>query len=159
MRTRLFCNKAVMALILVALAVNVSSAEDPDEKAKMEAAMKALRPGEMHKKLEPLAGKWDLTTKAFLNSSNPPVEIKVTAETTWVMDGRFLRTQMTTDFGGKNESVGFTGYDNLRGTFVGAWISNSSTEISTRTGKVDEDGTRSERFNRRSAKRSTPARG
>ena len=140
MRTHLFCNKAAVAILLAVLAV-ASSAADPDDKAKLEASMKATKPGEMHKKLEPLAGKWEITTKMYINPTIPPVVFKATAETKWVMDGRFLRTQLTSDFAGtKFESVGLTGYDNLRSTYVGAWIDNSNTGISTRVGRMDEDG-------------------
>jgi hypothetical protein len=130
-----------MTLFLSVLAVNTSSRADPDDKVKLEAALKANKPGEMHRKLEPLVGKWELTAKTFINPSNPPVQSKSTIETQWVMGGRFIRTQSTSEFAGiKGESVGFTGYDNLRETYIGAWLSTGSTSITTRAGKVDEDG-------------------
>ncbi len=116
-------------------------ADAPDEKAAMEAMIKAATPGEMHKKLEPLAGKWEYSMKMWMDPNKPPTESKGTAETKWVMGNRYLRMAVTGDFGGmKFEGVGVTGYDNLRGTYVGAWIDNFGTGISTSTGKVDADG-------------------
>ena len=128
-------------LSLPALADDKKKTEAAAEKAQTEAMMKAAMPGEMHKKLEPLVGKWDVTTKMWMDPSQPPSESKATAETKWVMGGRYIRMAVTGEFGGmKFEGVGVTGYDNLRQVYVGAWIDNMGTGIMTSTGMMDKDG-------------------
>ncbi len=133
----------VVAALLLALpaAAEDKKADSPDEKAVMEAMLKAATPGENHKKLEPFVGKWDVTMKMWMDPNKPPTESKATAETKWVLGGRYIRIQVTGDFGGmKFEGVGVTGYDNLRKTYVGAWIDNFGTGISTSTGTADAEG-------------------
>src|SRR5262249_54394799 len=71
-------------------AEDVKKADTPDEKAAMEAMMKAAAPGEMHKKLDALAGKWDCALKMWTDPSKPPSEIKGTCETKWIMGNRYL---------------------------------------------------------------------
>src|SRR6266581_4403576 len=71
----------------------------PDPMAAMAAMMKAATPGEMHKKLEPLAGSWEFTVKFWLDPSKPAMESKGTAESKWVMGNRFLRQEVKGEFG------------------------------------------------------------
>ncbi|MFL5340320.1 MAG: DUF1579 domain-containing protein [Gemmataceae bacterium] len=130
---------AGLLLAIPAAADDKKKTETPDNVA--EAMRMAGTPGEMHKKLEPLVGKWDVVMKMWQGPNQPPSESKATAETKWVMGGRFIRTAVTADFGGmKFEGVGVTGYDNLRKTYVGAWIDSMGTGITHSTGKVDDSG-------------------
>jgi hypothetical protein len=137
-------------LLLAALACAVwplvAAAEDkkkpdspPDPAAAMEAMMKAATPGEMHKKLEPLAGSFDFVMKFWMDPSKPPVESKGTSEAKWVMGNRYLRQEVKGDFGGSEfHGVGVMGYDNLKKKYVYAWIDNMGTGIATATGEMDK---------------------
>ena len=136
---------AVLAGLLLVLPVSADDkkkkSDSPDEKAAIEAMMKAAEPGPMHKKLEPLVGKWEATMKMWMDPSKPPTESKATAEMKWVMGNRYILMHVNGEFAGmKFEGVGVTGYDNLKETYVGAWIDNFGTGISTSAGKVDDTG-------------------
>src|SRR5262245_10886826 len=66
----------------------------PDEKAIMEAMMKAATPGEQHKQLAGFAGSWDLTMKMWMDPSKPPTESKATSEGKMIMEGRYLEEKV-----------------------------------------------------------------
>ena len=122
-------------------AEDVKKADTPDEKAAMEAMIKAATPGEMHKKLDPLAGKWDCALKMWMDPSKPPSEMKGSAETKWVLGNRYLLMTFKGDFGGMPfEGSGVVGYDNLRKSYVGAWIDNFSSGIMNSVGEIDSTG-------------------
>jgi hypothetical protein len=127
------------------LAGSASVADDkkagpPDEKAAIEAMMKAAMPGEPHKRLEALAGSWDATVKMWMDPAQPATESKATAESKMLMDGRYLEENVTGEFGGmKFLGRGTTGYDNLQKKYVFAWIDNMGTGISTASGTYDPD--------------------
>jgi Protein of unknown function (DUF1579) len=67
----------------------------PDAQAKMKAEMEAYaklaQPGEHHKHLGHLAGKWKVTGKAWMAPGQPPVEIHGTMEASWILGGRYLQ--------------------------------------------------------------------
>ncbi len=131
---------------LAALVVGSTSVADekkaaaPDQKAMMEAMMKAGTPGEPHKQLAELAGTWDVGVKMWMDPSQPPSESKATTESKMIMDGRYLEDTVTGEFGGmKFLGRGVIGYDNLRKKYTYAWIDNMGTGISMATGTYDPD--------------------
>jgi hypothetical protein len=135
----------VMLSLAALLAGGSSPADDkkggaPDEKALIEAAIKAGTPGEPHKRLEALAGSWDGATKMWLDSSKAPVESKGTSESKMIMGGRYLEEKVSGEFGGmKFQGQGITGYDNLQKKYTLVWIDNMGTGIWTATGSYDAD--------------------
>jgi hypothetical protein len=136
----------VVTLGLAALLAGVSSRGDdkkqgaPDEKAQMEAMMKAATPGEPHKRLDALVGSWDVTVTMWMDPSKPPTEAKATAETRSIMGGRYLEEKVTGEFAGMpflGQSL--TGYDNLKKQYTSVWIDNMGTGISASHGTYDAD--------------------
>ncbi len=114
--------------------------DPPDEKALMEAMMKAAQPGEQHKALAELAGTWESTIKMWMDPDKPPTESKATAESKMVMEGRYLEEKVSGDFGGmKFLGQGITAYDNLKKKYSYTWIDNMGTGISTAVGSYDPD--------------------
>src|SRR4051812_38812448 len=90
---------AMLSLGMVLIG-SVSLAEDkkenpPDEKALMEAMMKAATPGEQHKKLAELAGSWEFTMKMWFDPSKSATESKGTSESKAIMGGRYLEEKIT----------------------------------------------------------------
>ena len=62
-----------------------------DEKTKMmDVWMKYATPGESHKLLEPMAGRWNAKTTMWETPGSPPQESTGTSENTWVLGGRYL---------------------------------------------------------------------
>src|SRR5579871_6022568 len=112
----------------------------PDEKAMKEAMEKARKVGDHQKALEPLIGEWDVTTRFYMDPSQPPMESKGTAIHKWAMDGRYVHEAVKGDFGGeKFEGAGVVGYDNLEKHYVFAWIDNFATGIEHGHGQMSDD--------------------
>ena len=107
----------------------------PDEKAQMEAMMKAGAPGEAHKKLEPMVGTFDVKMTSWMDPSKPPVQSTGTAERKWVLGNRYVEenyqgTFMDQPFTG----IGYTGYDNVGKKYVSIWMDSMSTGIMSMKG-------------------------
>jgi hypothetical protein len=138
--------KLGLLLCLAALVVGSVSVADekkaaaPDQKALMEAMMKAATPGEPHKQLAELAGSWDVAVKMWMDPSQPPTDSKATSESKMIMEGRYLEDNVTGEFGGmKFLGRAVTGYDNIQKKYMYAWIDNMGTGISIATGSYDPD--------------------
>jgi hypothetical protein len=86
-------------------------------------------PGEGHKKLDVLAGVWEVT----LNIPVAPgrhVEGKASCEANWAMDGRFMRLEYSSNFGGKPLTVvRYLGFDRHKGKFVEAHFESTHTAL------------------------------
>jgi hypothetical protein len=112
----------------------------PDEKAIIEAMMKAGTPGDAHKKLEPTVGSWELAVKMWMDPSKPAEESKATSERKWILGGRFVEERVTGEFGGmKFEGGSVMGYDNFKKKYTSAWIDNMTTGIILSEGAYDAD--------------------
>jgi hypothetical protein len=113
----------------------------PDEKAMMEAMMKAATPGAAHKKLNFFAGSWECTVKMWADPSKPPSESPATADFKWILGGRYLEEKVAGTFGGmKFEGMALIGYDNIQKRYHLTWIDNFGTGVETAHGKVSDDG-------------------
>ncbi|MBZ5589786.1 MAG: DUF1579 domain-containing protein [Acidobacteriia bacterium] len=113
----------------------------PEQKAAMEAWMKAATPGEGHKVLEPTIGNWTATTTMWEAPGAPPQQSEGTAENAWVLGGRFVRETVHGEFNGmKFEGLGYTGYDNFKKQYVGAWMDTMGTMMMISTGTADPSG-------------------
>jgi hypothetical protein len=135
------------ALLLCAagLALAALAAEEPKKaaaaptEADLQAMMKAQEPGEAHRLLADLAGKWKVASKVWMDPSQPPMTSEGTSESVVLFGGRFLEenfkgTMMGIPFQGR----GTLGYDNKKQRYVGTWIDSMTTSIFTYTGNWDE---------------------
>lgn len=126
------------------LAVTATAADDKkkaaapaDEKAAMEAMEKAAAPGEGHKKLEPLAGKFTVKSKMWMDPSKPPEESTGSTERKWIMGNRYLQEEYKgTMMGQPFTGMGIQGYDNVMKRYFGSWIDSGSTSMSMSTGTL-----------------------
>ena len=111
--------------------------QQADEKAAMEAWIKASTPGDLHKQLAAMEGAWNATVRMWNAPGAPPEE---TAGTSWnkmILGGRWLEQRFeSTMMGQKFDGVGYTGYDNIRKQFVGSWMDSMSTGMMLSTGKA-----------------------
>ena len=91
------CALLVSSLVLAQQEQPKMSAE---EKAQMEAMMKAGTPGENHKKLASMVGTWDTTVKMYPMQPGAPVQQSTgTSVNEWVLGGRWVRET----FSGKSD--------------------------------------------------------
>jgi hypothetical protein len=140
----------ILALAMVALASTAMGADKGkkaakaapmDEKAAMEAMMKAGTPGDAHKKLEPMVGTFDTKVKMWMDPSKPPEESTGKTESKWVLGNRYVQQTYEGTFMGQPFSgMGFMGYDNITKKYTGTWIDSMSTAMMNSTGKADATG-------------------
>jgi Protein of unknown function (DUF1579) len=116
----------------------VTEKKAPDQKAMMDAWMKAMTPGEGHKKLEPFVGSFDVKVTSWMAPGAPPAESSGSAEDRWVLGGRYVQEMFDGQFMGQPFSgIGYTGYDNIKKAFVSTWMDNMSTAIMMTKGSME----------------------
>jgi len=138
------------ALLILPLSGNSQEKAKKDmpavQGADMEAMMKkwaeAATPGEAHKKLNDMVGRWKTTSRIWMNGPDaPPAETQGTSEVKWILDGRFLQQEIKGELMGKPyNGIGFTGYDNMNKKYTSVWIDNTSTAMFTADGTLDRTG-------------------
>jgi hypothetical protein len=113
----------------------------PGNDPMMEAWVKANQPGEMHKKLEPMVGTFDVVSKFSMGPGAPEMTSKGSAVNTWTMDGRFVQMTYQGDMMGMPfKGTGFMGFNNVSKAYESYWIDSMSTGMMMSTGKVSDDG-------------------
>lgn len=110
-----------------------------DPQAAMTAWQSAMTPGDGHRRLEPIIGSWEIKS-TFWGAPDAPPEVTVgSSEHRWVLGGRFVAQVYRGTFMGRPfDGLGYTGYDNVRGRYVGAWMDTLGTGMmhSVGTGKA-----------------------
>jgi Protein of unknown function (DUF1579) len=122
-----------------ALAQDQSKAAAPsaEEKAAMDAVMKAATPGEPHKQLATMAGTFDVKAKMWMQPGAPAQESTGTSENKMIMGGRYLEqnyegTMMGQPFSG----MGITAYDNVTKQYMGSWADTMTTGLMISSGSA-----------------------
>ncbi len=107
----------------------------------MAALAAAGTPGEQHRWLAEGAGSWDGKGSVWGAPGTEPVAFECALTITPIMDGRYLRSEMSGEMPGLGlfTGQGVVGYDNVVGKFVGNWIDNQSTGIANGEGARDGD--------------------
>lgn len=121
------------------------AAQEGDASAEMAATMEAYEragtPGEFHETLGLQVGEWDAEVRFWSEPGGEPSVMEATATIEWVMDGRFVRETVESEFMGQPfRGVGYTGYNNLTGEYEGSWMDNHSTALYRYTGERDDRG-------------------
>jgi hypothetical protein len=116
-----------------------SVAADAQAKAgEMEAYMKLIQPGEHHKRLGQMAGKWK-TSGQLMMPGQPPVEMGGTMEASWILGGRYLQELHTGSFMGQPfEGRSLDGYDNMTKEYFSTWVDNMGTGVLVYRGSCDD---------------------
>jgi hypothetical protein len=141
--------KLVTGAVALVLLAEVTLAQEPgkqgqmsaEQKAAMEAMMKAGTPGDAHKKLASMVGTWDTKVMMWMDPAAPPQVSKGTSTNKWVLGKRWVRQDFSGSFMGKPfTGVGYTGYDNVKEQYVGTWMDSASTSVMVSNGKAEDDG-------------------
>jgi hypothetical protein len=107
----------------------------------MEAMMKAMTPGEEHKRLANMAGDWTFTQKFWMAPGQPPGESSGTMHADLLMGGRYVEHHWKGEFMGQPfEGRGTDAYDNVTKQYVSSWIDNMGTGIMSQTGTCENGG-------------------
>lgn len=118
-----------------------TKAPTAEEQAMMDAWMKAATPNEAHKMLQAFIGTWDTKVTLWMQPGAPPEVTTGTSKNSWALGGRYVEQRYAGTFMGQPFSgIGYTGYDNIKKTYVGTWMDNASTAVMMTTGKLDPSG-------------------
>src|SRR5438477_8881171 len=118
------------------------AAMSDQQKAEMEAMMKAATPGEMHKKLDSTVGDWNAKVSMWMAPGMKPQVSSGTATRKWVLGKRYVEERFSGNFMNKPfHGVGYTGYDNLKKEYFGTWMDDMGTGVMMTTGTRDDDKT------------------
>lgn len=140
MRIRILA--VVLATALLAAATIIAQEQEQDfEQMMQEYLEKYATPGEHHKHLEMLAGKW-ITVSRFWPAPDADVqETRGKGEHTMVLGGRFLETTYEGEFSGMPFSgMGLVAYDRYQQKYVETWGDTMGTMILISEGHCEEDG-------------------
>ena len=130
---------AAAASLSTSTAVPSAPPQDP-MKEMMEKAQKWTNPGEQHKGLERFLGKWDIEMRMFMGAQATPPE-KGTAETRWLMDGRWLVSDWSGQMMGMRvRGHSIIGYDNFKMSYVMTALTNFDTAMNHSEGDMTPDG-------------------
>lgn len=137
--------KAIVSSFVILACCTAAVAQDatrpemtPEQKAEMEAYMKAATPGEQHKMLASLAGNYELEIRSWESPGAPPREDKGTATRTADLDGRVLVERVSGSMMGMPfTGTGMTGFDNVSGKYWSTWTDNMSTGLMVSEGTCD----------------------
>ncbi len=119
-----------------------AGANAPDAQADMEAYANASKPGPQHALLAPMVGEWDVVTRAWMDPTAAPIEMKAAVKKAWDYGGRFLKEEVsgTDPLGQAYTGVGYLGFDPGLKQYQGMWISSMSAAMIVYTGKAGADG-------------------
>jgi len=128
------CTSLIACLLCLPSAVLAQATSDkasaqPDMQAMMAAWEKAAAPGAPQRQLmEQFAGTWSAKNTMWMDAASPPMVETGTMVNTPIFGGRQLRMEYRGTVMGKPfEGVGYSGYDNVKGKYLGSWIDNMST--------------------------------
>ncbi len=133
---------AVTFLLLVTPALGQREAQEmtPEEKAMMEAYMKAGATGEQHETLAAQAGEYTTVARSWAEPGAPPVEETGSATRTMILDGRvMMETYSGSMMGMPFTGQSMTGYDNVTGKHWATWNDSMSTGIMVMEGTCDAE--------------------
>ena len=143
MKIRVLFATVLLLLCTSAFAQQPDQKKDaaPDQKAMMDAMMKAMTPGDAHKLLDTMAGTWDVKVSMWMDPSQPPQVSAGTSVNSWVLGNRELMQKFDGTFMGMPFSgVGYTGYDNIKKQYWGTWIDTFTTSLMVTTGNTTDNG-------------------
>ena len=132
---------AVSTVLFVSAALAQAQKEPemtPEQKAEMEAYMKAGTPGAPHKALAATAGNYDLKIRSWQDANAPAMEDTGTATRSMILDGRVLAESVSSKMMGQPWSGhGMTGYDNTTQKYWSTWNDSMSTGLMVSEGTCD----------------------
>lgn len=129
----------VAGLLGAGFAVSEEVKKSKEQAAMEEAWMKSSQPGEHHRHLKQLAGRWKLEVKNwFADPAGPPEITQGTANVAMIMGDRYLREEVKGEMAeGLFEGMGVTGYDNVKKKYVSTWVDNMGSGIMVSEGACE----------------------
>ena len=113
---------------------------EADDEALIDNWVRHAMPGEQHKLLGRMTGRWDMKVKYWMNAAVPAVESEGVCVRKWILGKRFVLEE----FDGGNlalpfEGLAIYGYDAFEKKYTSVWVDSMSTAITTSLGACVED--------------------
>jgi hypothetical protein len=110
--------------------------------ADMQACTDAATPGKMHEHLAKGVGVWQGKSTMWMGPGAEPVTSECKTTITPIMDGRYVKCEVSGEMPGMGPFNGFGiyGFDNVTQNFVSIWLDNCGTGIAHGTGELSSDG-------------------
>ena len=132
---------ALVATVALAQTGKEQPQMTPEQKAEMEAYMKAGTPGLQHQTLASSTGTYDMKIKGWHDPATPPTQDTGTATRKMVLGGRVLVEDVTSSMMGTPFSGhGMMGFDNVTGKYWSTWMDSMSTGMMMSEGTCDAQG-------------------
>lgn len=110
-----------------------------DSATMMKKWMEYMTPGDMHKWMASMDGKWTTENTMWMDPSKPPTKSTGSCVNKMILGGRYQESTHTGDMGGMPfEGHGTLAYDNTKKVFISTWIDNMGTGIMTMEGTYDD---------------------
>ena len=137
----LMCATAAIALVVTSASAQTGKQPPqmtPEQKAEMDAYMKAGTPGAPHQALAASAGNYDLKMRSWQAAGAPPMEETGTATRAITLDGRVLVEDVSSSMmGSPFTGHGMMGFDNVTGKYWSTWNDSMSTGLMVSEGTCD----------------------
>ena len=141
MRLRKLSVLLLFALLAFAVAAAAQEAEQAMDPIMREYLEKYATPGEHHKHLEMLAGKWTTKSRFWPSPDAPVMESTGTAEHKMILGGRYLQTSYDGEFADMPfAGMGVVAYDRYKQKYVETWIDSMGTMVMISEGTCDTEG-------------------
>lgn len=140
-------NKTCSLLAIVALAAGSAWSQTRADKSGAQTPSsdptwtKLASPGDHHKHLESLVGKWTQVVKVRPGPNAPWMESTGTAEYKLILGGRFVMEEVKcTMFGRPFGWIGIYGYDNMQSKHTAVWADDFGTNTEFGLGQCEANG-------------------
>ncbi len=132
---------ALLSTLALAQTGNQQPQMTPEQKAEMDAYMKAGTPGAPHQTLASSVGSYDLKIKSWHEAGGPAMEDTGTATRTMTLGGRVIVEDVSSSMMGMPYTGhGMMGYDNVTGKYWSTWNDSMSTGVMVSEGTCDAQG-------------------
>ena len=112
----------------------------PEAQAMMAKWQEYATPGENHKALDAMVGRWDYVVKWWMAPGTEPEISKGLNENQWLMGGRYLQLSVHgTSMGQPFEGLGLMGFNNGKKIYQSTWIDNMGTGMTTGESTYDAE--------------------
>jgi len=129
---------ALIATVAIAQGGQEPPQMTPEQKAEMDAYMKAGAPGAPHQWLASRVGTYDLKIRSWSEPGGPATEESGTSTRRMMLDGRVLIEDLSSAMMGTPfKGHGMSGYDNVSGRYWATWTDSMSTGIMVSDGSCD----------------------
>jgi hypothetical protein len=116
-------------------ATDAPEAGQPDTESMVEKMVQYAMPGERHKLLDRMAGRWKIKVEYRMSADAPVVESEGTCERKWILDGRFLLEEFDGgDLALPFKGMAIYGYDAYEQKYTSVWVDSLNTSITTNMG-------------------------